>query len=92
MVVTQFVVIGHLLALLRCIDKEDIIVLLVLLEHHDTGGDTRTKEQVIRQLDNSIHIVVINQVFANLLLGSTTIHHTREADDSRCTIGSEPME
>ena len=75
----EFVAICNLHTLLACINEEGAVVLLCLLEHHNASGYACAKEEVVWQLDNSIHIVVVNEVLPYLLLSPTSIHHTREA-------------
>ena len=55
------------------IDEADTVVGLVLLQDNDASGNGSAEEKVLRQLDNSINIIVSYQILANLLLSTTTI-------------------
>ena len=89
---SQFIIIGDLHKLLGSVDKEHLVILLALAQHHDAGGNGGTVKEVGRQLDDAIHKVVIHQVLANLLLRTTPIHNAREANDGRRTIGCQPRQ
>ena len=47
---------------LRGIDNQHIVIVTMLLEHHDEGRDTCAKEDIGRQSDNGIDVVLFNQV------------------------------
>jgi hypothetical protein len=63
---------------------------LGLLQHHNTGGNARTIEQVVRQLNNTVDIVIVNQILADFLLCAAAVHHTGEADDRRRSACCKP--
>ena len=71
--VAQLVLVAFMDKLVACIDEADTVVGLVLLQDNDAGGNGRAEEKVLRQLDNSINIIVSYQKLANLLLSTTTI-------------------
>ena len=88
----EFVVIGHLDALGRSINEQHFIVRFTLFQHHDAGGNTGTKEQVARQLDDAVNKVIVHQILANLLLCAATVHDAGKTDDCRRTVGSQPCQ
>src|SRR5699024_3283632 len=72
------------------VDEADAAVCLVLLQHHDTGGDGSTKEQVAGQLNNAVDEVVIHQILANLLLCSAPVQDAGETDNSGGAVSRQP--
>ena len=88
----EFVVVRHLDALGRSINEQHLIVRFTLFQHHDAGGNTGTKEQVARQLDDAVNEVIVHQILANFLLCAATVHDAREADNCRRTVGSQPCQ
>ena len=64
----QLIVIGDLDALLGGVDKQGLVVPLVLFQHHDAGGDGGAKKQVAGQLDHAVDEVVVNEILPDLLL------------------------
>ena len=51
--------------------------------------EDKTKIQY-NKLNDAVNKVVIDQILTDFLLGSTTIHNTREADDSRRSVRGKP--
>jgi len=88
----EFVVVRHLDALGRSINEQHFIVRFALFQHHDAGGNTGTKEQVARQLDDTVNKVVVHQILANFLLCAATVHDAGKADDCSRTVGSQPCQ
>ena len=86
----EFVGIGNLDALPGSIYEQGAVVFLGLLEDHDAGGNAGPKEKVVRELDDAVYIVIINQILSYLLLCSSSIHHTREAYYGSRAIAGEP--
>ena len=76
--------------LLRGIHEQDAIVLFRLLENDDAGFDVRPEEQVGRELDDGVDIVVLHQVLADLSLRGAAVEHARELDDRRRPIHRQP--
>ena len=74
------------------INKERFVLLFVLLQDNDTGGDADSEKEVLRQLYHAVHKIVVYQVAAYLLFRSAAVQHTRELDDSRRAAAAEPME
>ena len=87
---SQFIVVRDLDALVRRVDEKRIAVGFVLFQHHDAGGDGRAEKEIARKLNDAIHKVVIDQVFADLLFGSAAVHNAGEADDRSRSVGGEP--
>ena len=63
---TKFIALAILHKALAGIDDQHIVVVTMLLEHHDKGWNTRAEEDVGRQTDNDINIITLNQVATNL--------------------------
>ena len=72
-VVGELVLVALMDKLLRGVDEEDVGVSLALLQHDDAGGDGDPEEQVVGQLDDGIDEVVLDEVAAYLLFGTTTV-------------------
>ena len=88
----EFVVVRHLDALGRSINEQHFIVRFTLFQHHDAGGNTGTKEQVARQLDDTVNEVVVHQIFADFLFCTATVHNAGETDDCCRAVGSQPCQ
>ena len=86
----ELVAVGDLDALLGRVQKQRMVIPLGLFQHHDAGRDRRAVEQVVRQLDDAVDEVVVDQVFADLLFRATAVHHAGEADDDRRAVGRQP--
>lgn len=86
----QFIVVRHLDALFGGVDEEGLAVGLVLLQHHDAGGDAGAKEQIAGQLDDAVDEVVVHQILADLFLGAAPVEYAGEADDGRRAVGRQP--
>ena len=83
----KFILCLNLLKLLAGIDKENIIVrLTALLHNEDTSRDTCAIEDICRQADNCIDVVLLlDEESTNLTLGSTSEQHSVRCDTSHCT-------
>ena len=57
---SQFIIIGDLHKLLGRVNKEHLVILLALAQHHDAGGNGGAVKEVRRQLNDAIHKVVIH--------------------------------
>ena len=77
----QLVLVADVLELIRGVNEERVVVRLALLEDNDAGGDGDAKEEIAWQLDDGIYEVVVDEVFADFLLGTATIEDTGELDD-----------
>ena len=86
----ELVAVCDLDALLGRVQKQRMVIALGLFQHHDAGRDRRAVEQVIRQLDDAVDEVVVDQVFADLLFRAAAVHHAGEADDCRRAVGRQP--
>jgi hypothetical protein len=53
----------------RRVDEQHRVVGLRLLQHDDARGDRGAEEEVRRELDHGVHVVVVDEVLADLLLG-----------------------
>lgn len=89
-VLGELVAVGDLDALLGRVQKQRMVISLGLFQHHDAGGDRRAVEQVVRQLDDAVDEVVVDQVFADLLFRAAAVHHAGEADDRGRAVGRQP--
>lgn len=89
-VLGKLVAVCDLDALLGRVQKQRMVIPLGLFQHHDAGRDRRAVEQVVRQLDDAVDEVVVDQVFADLLFRAAAVHHAREADDGRRAVGRQP--
>lgn len=88
----ELVVARDLDALLAGVDKEDGVVAFGLFEHHDGGGNAGAKKEIIRQLNNAIDKVIVDQILPDLLLSAAAIQDPREADDRRRAAGRQPAQ
>lgn len=88
----ELVAVGDLHALLRGVQEEGAVVRLGLFQHQDAGGDAGAEEEVVRQLDDAVDEVVVDEVLADLLLRPAPVHHPGEADDGGGAIGGQPGE
>lgn len=86
----QLVVVRYLDTLSGSINKQRFVVGLVFFQHHNTGRNGSSKEQIARQLNNTINKVVVDQVFSDFLLCAAAVHDAGETDDGRGAIRSEP--
>ena len=66
--------------------------MLGLLQHDNTGGDGGAEKEIRRQLDDSIDVVVVDQVLADLLLRAAAIEHAGKFDDGSCAVHRQPGE
>ena len=78
--------------MLARIDEQHIACGLVLFEHDDAGGDGGAEEQISRKLDYRLDKVVANQIIANLALGTSTVEHAGELDDSSRALSGKPAQ
>ena len=72
------------------INEQDLVVLLGLLQHDDAGRDRGAEEEVWRQLDNGVDVVVVDEVLADLLLRAAAVEHAGELNDRRGAVHCEP--
>ena len=62
------------------IDEANTCICLMLGEYEDIHCDTCPVEEVRREGDDTLDIVRVHEVFTDLLLSTTPIEDTREAD------------
>ena len=74
------------------VDEQGGVVVLGLLQHDDAGGDGGAEEQVRRQLDHRIDIVVVDEVLTDLLLRAAAVEHAGELDDGRGAVDRQPRQ
>src|SRR5699024_9478224 len=79
----QDIIIGFFFELLASVNEENICCRLIFSKDKDTGRDRCPKKEIIRQLNNSLNKVSVYQIFADLLLRTTTIKNPREGHNSR---------
>ena len=91
-VLGKLIAVGDLDALFGCVQKQRMVIALGLFQHHDAGRDRRAVEQVVRQLDDAVDEVVVDQVFADLLFRAAAVHHAGEADDGGGAVGGPSHE
>ena len=71
---TQNILVRALIKELRSIYEQHRMVLsTTLLQHQNAGRNARTIEQVGRQLNHSIHHVLLQQILTNLTLRTATV-------------------
>lgn len=74
------------------IDKEYVVGRLGVLQHHDAGRNGRSEKEVCRQLDDAIDLVVVNEIFADLLFRAAAVHDAGEADNRCRAVACQPRE
>ncbi|MOA01479.1 hypothetical protein D3C78_1208900 [compost metagenome] len=74
------------------VDEQRGVVALGLLQHDDAGSDGGAEEQIRRQLDDSIDVVVVDEVLANLGLRTAAIEHARELDNCCGAVDRQPAQ
>ena len=89
-VVCQFIVVRDLYAFIRRVDKEDTCILPALFQDHDAGHYRGAEEEVCRQLDDAVDVVVVDKVLPDLLLRTAPVHDAGEADDGRHAVRGKP--
>ncbi|GEM_PF-4962369 len=65
---------------------------LATLHNHNACCNAGAKEQIAGQLNNTVNEVVVNQIFADLLLCTTTVHNAGKTDDGCRTVWSQPTQ
>ena len=88
----EFIAVGDLYALFGSVDKEGGVFRFGFFEDQDTGGNGGAEEEVVRELDDAVDEVVVDEILADFLFRPAPIHDTREADDGRCAVCSQPGE
>jgi len=77
----ELVLVTDALEFVGRVDEQHSVVRFGLLEHDDARGDSGAEEQVRRQLDHGVDVIVIDEVLADLLLGTTSVKHAGEFND-----------
>ena len=72
------------------VNKQHRVVAFGFLQNDDAGGDGCSKEQVRRQLDDRINVVVVNQILPDFLFRSSTVQHAGKFDDGRRAVHRQP--
>ena len=87
MLLTEFVLRLNLLEFLAGVDEEDVVVLLAAFLHHqNTGGNAGPIENISRQADDGIDVVLLlNKELANLSFSRSTEKNTVRRHASHCT-------
>lgn len=88
----ELVAVGDLHALLRGIQEEGAVVRFGLFQHQDAGGNGGAEEEVVRQLNDPVDEVVVDEVLADLLLCPAPVHHPGKADDGGGAVSGQPGE
>lgn len=88
----QLIVVRDFDKLVGGVDEEHVIGRLGMLQNHDAGGNGRPEKEVCRQLDDAIDLIVINEIFADLLFRAAAVHDTGEANDRRRAVTCQPRE
>ena len=73
-----------------CVDEQGLALFLTLLQDNDTSGDGHPEEQVGRQLDHRVDVVVLYEILPYFLLRATTVQHAGELYDSGRSLLGEP--
>jgi len=88
----ELVGVGDFDAFLGSIYEEGGVVQFCRFEDHYAGGDGGAEEEVVGELDDAVDVVVVNEILADFLFGSASVHHAGEADDGCRAVGCEPGE
>ena len=88
----ELVAVGDLHALLRGVQEEGAVVRLGLFQHQDAGGNGGAEEKIVRQLNDPVDEVVVDEVLADFLLRPAPVHHPGKADDGGSAVGGQPGE
>ena len=94
----QLVVFPFLYKTLRGIDNQHVVIVTMLFEHHDESRNTCAEEDIGRQSDNGIDVVLLNQVatyFAfpfTIFIGITTEENTVRKYNCQDTVWFKVME
>lgn len=88
----QLIVVRDFDKLVGSVDEEYVVGRLGMLQHHYAGGNGRPEKEVCGQLDDAIDLVVVNEIFADLLLRAAAVHNAGEADDRRRAVICQPRE
>lgn len=75
---------------LRSVDKQGLVFVLRLLQHYNAGGYGYAEEQIRRQLNHRINVVVVHKILAYLLFLATAIKHAGELYYRSRSLGREP--
>ena len=83
---TEFVLGLYLFKLLACINEQDVVILFTaFLKHQNTSRNACAIEDVGRESDDGIHIVLLlNEKTTDYALGITTEQHTMRSNTSHC--------
>ncbi len=86
----QLVLVADAPELLGAVDEQDRVVRFRLLQDNDAGGDGGAEEEVGRELDDGVDVVVVDKVLADLAFGAAAVQDAGEFDDRRRAVDREP--
>ena len=89
MLVSKIVLSLPFLEMPGCVDEQDIIGLLALLQNEDADRNAGRVEQVRRQADNGVDVPVVEQLVADPRFAAATKQHAMRQDDGHCTVVPE---
>ena len=92
MVIRQLVLVAVAGEFRRGIDEQSFVVVLGFFQHDDAGGDGGAEEQVWRQLDDCINVVVVDQVLADFLLCAAAIEYAGKFNNRRRAVHRQPAQ
>ena len=84
--------VGRFFKELARVDELRFRVAFMLREHQDIDGDRGAVKEVGCQGNDGFDIVVVDEVFADLLLRTAAVEDAGKADDRRASFGGEVME
>ena len=81
-----------LVIVLSSIDEEYIFSLTAFLQHDDTDRNTRRVEQIGRQADDAVYIVIVDELFPDSSLSTATEKDSVRKDDGHGAAAAQVME
>lgn len=87
--VRQNVVVGRFDKLFGSVHEENIACISAFLQDHDAGGDRCAEEQIGWELDHSVHIILLDQIFPDFLFCTTPVHDSWKTDNGCRSIGGQ---
>jgi len=85
----EHIVVGHFLEESSGIDELGFSICFVFREHQNVDRNGGAEEEVGCQGDHGLDVVVVDQILADLLFGSTPVEDAREADDGGAAFTGE---
>ncbi len=68
------------------------VVIAFLAQHHHDGGNACAEENIRRQTDDCLNMVVVNQIFANCAFFTTTEQHTVRQNDGHNAVVTQMVQ